>query len=100
MTGIDQRVYKLYNLVSDITKEEMSARRQNERKFRNWQDLTGGGRRYWLEVSGRHGWKARYIKEVDANEVTVRFHQELYDDTGTLVEIHQKYPVDLGHQKV
>jgi hypothetical protein len=32
--------------------------------------------------------------------VTVRFYQEIYDDTGKLVEIHHKYPVDQGHQKV
>jgi hypothetical protein len=43
---------------------------------------------------------ARYVKEVDAEEVTVRFHQEIYDDTGRLVEVHQKYPVDEGHRKV
>jgi hypothetical protein len=40
------------------------------------------------------------VKEVDADEVTVRFYQEIYDDTGKLVEIHHKYPVDQGHQKV
>jgi hypothetical protein len=38
--------------------------------------------------------------EVDANELTVRFYQEIYDDTGKLVEVHQKYPIDQGHQKV
>ena len=40
------------------------------------------------------------MKEVDGNEVTVRFYQEIYDDTGKLVETHHKYPVDRGHQKV
>jgi hypothetical protein len=30
----------------------------------------------------------------------VRFYQEIYDDAGKLVEIHRKYPVDQGHQKV
>ena len=58
------------------------------------------GRRYWPDVFGRQGWKARYVKEVDADEVAVRFYQEIYDDTGKLVEIHNKYPVDHGHQKV
>jgi len=28
------------------------------------------------------------------------FWQEIYDDTGRLVEIHEKFPVDKGHQKV
>lgn len=51
-------------------------------------------------IQGRHGWKARYVKEGDANEVTVRFYQEMHDETGTLVEVHHKYPIDPGHQKV
>lgn len=78
----------------------MTTRAQNEKKFDQWTDLPGGGRLYWLEVSGRLGWRARYVKEVDANESTVRFWQEIYDDCGQLVEIHEKFPVDKGHQKV
>lgn len=75
-------------------------RRQNERKFGNWERLPGGGRRYWYQVSGHGGWMARYVKDVDSKEETVRFCQEIYDVQGNLVEVHQKYPVDLGHQKV
>jgi hypothetical protein len=41
-----------------------------------------------------------YLNEVNATEETVRFWQEIYDDSGRLVEIHQKYPVDNGHQQV
>ena len=78
----------------------MGTREQNERKFSNWETLSAGGRRYWHDVFGKQGWKARYVKEVDANEVTVRFYQEIYDDTGKLVEVHHKYPVDQGHKKV
>lgn len=78
----------------------MSTREQNERKFPNWEALSGGGRRYWLEILGRQGWRARYVKEVDAEENTVRFLQEIYDADGKLVEIHEKYPTDTGHQKV
>ena len=78
----------------------MSTREFNERKFPTWEILDSGGRRYWLDVVGRQGWKARYVKEVDVNEETVRFYQEIYNEKGTLVEIHQKYPIDLGHQKV
>jgi len=63
----------------------MSTREQNERKFLRWEDLPNGGRRYWHQVAGRHGWKARYVKEVDASEKTVRFYQEIYDGTGQLV---------------
>ena len=75
-------------------------RAQNERKFGAWEELQDGGRRYWFEVKGRSGWWARYVKEVDHDETTVRFYQEVYDGNGTLREVHQKYPVDLGHQKV
>lgn len=78
----------------------MSTRPQNERKFGSWEELPNGGRLYWFEVAGRSGWKARYVKEVDADENTVRFWQEIYDDRGKLVEIHEKYPVDKGHQQV
>ncbi len=73
-------------------------RRQNERKFENWADLRGGVRRYWYDVPGRSGWTARYVKEVDADETTLRFHQEIYDGDGQLVEVHRKYPTDDGHR--
>jgi len=78
----------------------MTTRAQNEKKFGHWTELPGGGRRYWLDVTGRLGWRARYVKEVDVNERTVRFWQEIYDDRGQLVELHEKFPVDNGHRKV
>ena len=53
-----------------------------------------------MDVPGRQGWLARYLKEVDENDSTLRFWQEIYDDQGKLVEVHEKYPVDTGHQKV
>ena len=73
---------------------------QNERKFGTWQELADGGRLYSYEVKGRSGRRARYVKEVDAEESTVRFYQEVYDGNGALREVHHKYPVDLGHQQV
>jgi hypothetical protein len=63
-------------------------------------DSPSWGTAILVDVLGKQGWKARYVKEVDADEVTVRFYQEIYDDTDKLVEIHHKYPVDQGHQKV
>ena len=75
-------------------------RRENERKFSTWKELPGGGRRYFYEVQGRYGWKARYVKEVDASETTVKFYQEIYDERGDLVEVHQKYPADRGHRRL
>lgn len=77
----------------------MSTRAQNEARFGSWDERPSGGRCYWFEVPGRHGWVARYRKEVDATESTLRFWQEIYDEHGALVEIHEKYPVDNGHQK-
>lgn len=77
----------------------MSSRAQNEQKFGSWEELPGGGRRYRRTLKGRAGWSARYLKDVDATETTLRFWQEIYDDTGQLTEIHEKYPVDKGHQK-
>ncbi|OFW00725.1 MAG: hypothetical protein A3I61_03730 [Acidobacteria bacterium RIFCSPLOWO2_02_FULL_68_18] len=75
-------------------------REQNERKFGTWRNLPDGGRLYSYEVEGRSGWRARYVKEVDAEELTVRFYQDVYDGEGRLREVHHKYPIDLGHQQV
>ncbi|NKB71880.1 MAG: hypothetical protein GKR89_32795 [Candidatus Latescibacteria bacterium] len=78
----------------------LKKRRENERKFGHWQNLADGGRRYFYEVEGRKGWRARYVKEVDIAENTVCFYQDIFDDQGKLVERHQKYPTDTGHQKI
>ena len=78
----------------------MTNRVQNERKFTNWRILENGGRLYWLDVPGKMKWRARYLKQVDAEEQTIRFWQEIYDADGLLVEIHEKYPNDLGHKHV
>ena len=75
-------------------------RNENERKFDTWDELSNGGRRYFYGVQGRHGWSARYIKEVNASERTMKFYQEIYDGEGQLVEIHEKYPLNKGHTKV
>jgi hypothetical protein len=40
------------------------------------------------------------IKEVDAAEITIRFAQEIYDQDGRLVAIHERFPVDLGHKQL
>ena len=63
-------------------------------------ELQDGGRRYWYDVLGRSGWSVNYVKEVDKKEKIVRFYQEIYDPNGQLVEVHQKYPEDTGHQLV
>jgi hypothetical protein len=68
----------------------VSTRTRNEKRFGQWVELPGGG---------RQGWSARYLKEVDAAEATLRFWQEIFDEQGRLVEVHEKYPVDTGHQK-
>ena len=76
-----------------------SKRRLNERKFPDWEELDKGGRRYWVDAMGRYGWKARYVKEVDKNEETLRFYQEIFNDKGALVEVHEKFPFDRGHKR-
>lgn len=79
---------------------ETAKRRQNEKQFKNWEPTETGGRKYWLEVVGRFGWSAHYVKEVDSKEETLTFRQEIFDENGVLCEIHEKYPVDKGHQKL
>ena len=78
----------------------MTLHAENEGKFLNWEELRNNGRRYWLDVKGRSGWRARYVKIVDKNEKNVLFFQEIYNEHGELVEIHEKFPLDRGHQKM
>lgn len=75
-------------------------RLENEKKFPNYQEMPDGSRIYWFELSGKLGWKARYIKTVDTKEKTLSFKQEIYDEDEILVEVHEKYPVDKGHIKI
>jgi hypothetical protein len=79
---------------------DIKKRQENERLFPNWEELEDGSRVYWFEIKGRIGWKAKYLKQVDDNEVTLKFWQEIYDESGILVEVHEKYPVDKGHKKI
>jgi hypothetical protein len=78
----------------------VSNREQNERRFKQWEDLPDGGRRYWYDVLGHAGYRARYVKIVNADEVTIEFLQEIYDGEGRLVSVHQKFPNDRGHVDV
>ena len=79
---------------------DVDRRRRNEKRFETWKNLANGGRVYSYEVKGHFGWLARYVKEVDASELTLRFYQEIYDNSGQLVEVHEKYPIDKGHKKI
>ncbi len=78
----------------------MSSQRQNEAKFSSWDGTISGGRIYRLKIAGRLGWTAVYLKEVDSSETTIRFWQEIYDEKNVLREIHEKFPIDLGHHKI
>jgi hypothetical protein len=78
----------------------MASREQNERKYKHWEELPDGGRRYIREFIGRAGGRARYIKEVDETENTIRFAQEVYHASRRLVAVHEKFPVDLGHKQL
>ena len=53
-----------------------------------------------MEIFGRTGWKAVYVKVVDEKENTLEFYQEIYNADNQLVEIHEKYPIDKGHKKL
>ena len=78
----------------------INKRQENEKKFTNWEESPDGSRIYWFEIGGRLGWKARYVKTVDREEVTLTFCQKIYNESGILVEIHEKYPIDKGHIKI
>lgn len=78
----------------------MSSRAENERRFPHWDELPDGGRRYYAIKRGKVKNYARYVKTVDANETTISLVQEIYSDRNELIAIHQKYPVDTGHQDV
>ena len=47
-------------------------REVNERKFSNWEE-SENGRLYWFEIEGKYGWKAKYLKLVDENDITLKF---------------------------
>ena len=79
---------------------DSNKRKENEKKYSNFEELADGSRIYWFEIEGRMGWKARYVKIVDTNEFTVSFRQEIFNENGILVEIHEKYPIDNGHIKI
>jgi len=37
-------------------------REENKKKFQNCEALPDGSSKYWFEIVGRNGWKARYLK--------------------------------------
>ena len=75
-------------------------RKKNEKEFEAWIETESDGRIYSFEISEKLGWKAKYSKEVNNEELTLRFWQEVYDDKNVLREIHEKYPVDKGPKKI
>ena len=78
----------------------MATRAENEKKFKQWVDNPDGTRTYRYVVKGRRGWLAHYVKLVDADENTMSFRQEVYNENNVLVETHEKYPTDTGHKKM
>ena len=79
--------------------DRLMKRVENEKKFPAWEE-TVQGRKYYLTINCRQACYARYVNEVDYEEDTVRFYEEVYDEHGRLVEVHNRYPVDEGHRKV
>ena len=88
------------NKTNLVVEEVSDKRKKNEKKFKTWDDFPDGSRKYRRDVQGRNGWIARYVKEVDANDVALKFYQEIYDDKAKLVQLHIKFPSDTGHQKL
>lgn len=78
----------------------MATRTENEATFEHWADYPDGARTYWYEVKGKVKGHARYVKRVDEFEQTLSFRQEVYDEDGTLIEIHEKSPADTGHVRL
>jgi hypothetical protein len=78
----------------------MATREQNEKEYHNWTEFPDDGRRYWRERKGKINGLQRMVKVVDAEENTVSVVQEIYDDFGDLIERHQKFPRDTGHQAI
>lgn len=78
----------------------LQKRKKNESEYDKWTEDEDGSRIYSFEIKGRLGWKALNLKEVNSEEITLRFWQEVYDEKNILREIHEKYPVDKGHQKL
>ncbi len=78
----------------------MDSREQNEKKFGNWKNLAHGGRLYHLDVPGHHGRLATSRKLTRMKIPFASFRQEIRNEKGELVEIHEKYPEDKGHQRI
>jgi hypothetical protein len=74
-------------------------RATNEKKFKSWKE-TENGRVYILTIKGKLDWTAKYVKEVNFEETTISFKQEIYNDRNELIEIHEKFPIDKGHKKI
>jgi len=72
---------------------------QNEKEFQNWQDYNDGKRLYWKDVmaADKSGKLSRYEKLVDSDEKTISFVQKIIDKNGTVIEVHEKFPIDKGH---
>jgi len=76
----------------------MAKRAQNEKEFGHWENFSGGGRRYWRDRAGAIRGLQRMVKIVDMDENTLFVIQEIYNEDGELIERHQKFPVDTGHE--
>ena len=76
----------------------MATRTQNEKEFGQWEELPDGGRRYWRDRVGIVRGLQRMVKIVDVDENTRFVIQEIYNEDGELIERHQKFPKDTGHE--
>lgn len=48
-------------------------RQKNETEYEQWIEREDESRVCSFEISGKSGWKAGYLKEVNTEEITIRF---------------------------
>jgi len=66
-------------------REVEKKRIENERKFSHGEKLPNGDRKYGYEIIGKFGYKARYVKEVNRKEETVRFRYRNFNNFSGLL---------------
>jgi hypothetical protein len=78
----------------------MASREQNERKYKHWEELPNGGRRYIRQfIPARvdaHATSKKWTKP------TIRFdlHRKSTMPAVVSLQPHEKFPVDLGHKQL
>ncbi len=62
-------------------------------------ESTAESSRKFARCEGQNDLVSPVPEACDDQENTIRFWQEIFNENGLLVELHEKYPIDLGHQR-